>query len=332
MDFSTNSDEILLTLQEIVSESVTFLTMLFEYFRRHKHGRVDYQRRVHKQYNMVSRIPKQVYHLRDLIQISDTDCLNNLRMSRNTFGRLCYILQNVGGLLSSSLCLAHHRKNRIVGFDYTRLSCTISKHFNTVLNSIIKLHLLLLVDPKPITEDWHYCNRKWDISVNVLRVCNWDMKFIYVLTGWEGSVANCRVLRDAVTKPNRLQKFYLCNNGYINGNRFLTLYKCVRYHLKEWGSGNSISHNKEEFFNMKHAKARNVIERAFGLLKIHWAILRSASYYPIKVQNCIIMACCLIHNFIRNEMPQDPLEHLILDIMDNQVDGNDDYIDNVEPS
>ncbi|KAI3445469.1 hypothetical protein Pfo_002134 [Paulownia fortunei] len=199
------------------------------------------------------------------------------------------------------------------------------------------LHPLLLVDPKPITEDcmnerwkwfkgclgaldgthidvkvWvsdkdHYRNRKWDISVNVLGVCDWDMKFIYVLTGWEGSAADCRVLRDAVTKPNGLRvlrgNFYLCDNGYTNGDGFLNPYR-------------------GEFFNMKHAKARNVIERAFGF----------ASYYPIKVQNRIIMACCLIHNFIRKEMPQDPLEHLIPDIMDNHVDDNDDYIDNVEPS
>jgi hypothetical protein len=28
------------------------------------------------------------------------------------------------------------------------------------------------------------------------------MRFIYVLPGWEGSAADSRVLRDAVTRPN----------------------------------------------------------------------------------------------------------------------------------
>ncbi|KAK6139286.1 hypothetical protein DH2020_026964 [Rehmannia glutinosa] len=377
MDFSTDSDEVLLTLQEIVSESVTFLTMLFEYFRHHKSGKAGYLHRAYKQYNMISRIPKQVNHMRDLIQVSDTDCLNNLRMSRNTFGRLCYLLQNAGGLVSNrnvgvseqvsmfKWVLAHHKKNRIVGFDYKRSGRTVSKHFNAVLNAVIKLHSLLLVDPKPITEDctndrwkWfkgclgaldgthidvkvrvsdkgHYRNRNGDISVNVLGVCDWDMKFIYVFCGWEGSAADCRVLRDAITKPNGLRvprgNFYLCDNGYTNGDGFLTPYRGVRYHLKDWGGGNSIPRNKEEFFNMKHAKARNVIERTFGMLKERWAILRSTSFYPIKVQNRIIMACCLVHNFIRNEMPEDPLELLIPDIMDNQADDAD-YIDTVEPS
>ncbi|KAA0041229.1 glycine-rich cell wall structural protein 1-like [Cucumis melo var. makuwa] len=33
---------------------------------------------------------------------------------------------------------------------------------------------------------------------------------------------------------------------------------------------------------MKHSLARNVIERAFGILKGCWAILRGKSYYPLQ--------------------------------------------------
>ena len=44
----------------------------------------------------------------------------------------------------------------------------------------------------------HYRNRKGFISVNVLGVCDKDMKFIYMLTGWEGSAADGRVLRNAM--------------------------------------------------------------------------------------------------------------------------------------
>ncbi|KAL0303512.1 UNVERIFIED_CONTAM: hypothetical protein Sradi_6219300 [Sesamum radiatum] len=82
----------------------------------------------------------------------------------------------------------------------------------------------------------------------------------------------------------------------------------VRYHLKEWDRSAGGPQNKEELFNLKHSSARNVIERTFGLLKVRWGILRSQSFYPIDVQSKIIIACCLLHNFIRNEMPEDPLE------------------------
>ena len=59
---------------------------------------------------------------------------------------------------------------------------------------------------------------------------------------------------------------------------------------------------------MKHASARNVIKRTFGLLKIGRKTLSSPSYYNITTQHHIINACCLLHNFIRKEMKQDPVE------------------------
>ncbi|XP_012834522.1 PREDICTED: uncharacterized protein LOC105955352 [Erythranthe guttata] len=83
-----------------------------------------------------------------------------------------------------------------------------------------------------------YRNRKGDISVNVVGVCDASMCFSYVLTGWEGSAADSRVLRDAVCRPNGLiipdGNYYLCDNGYTNGQGFLAPYRGVRYHLDEW--------------------------------------------------------------------------------------------------
>ena len=81
---------------------------------------------------------------------------------------------------------------------------------------------------------------------------------------------------------------------------------------------------------MKHASARNVIERSFGLLKLRWAILRSPSYFPIKTQTRIVTACCLLHNLIRKKMSTDPMEDE-LDAQE-QVNFGDDFIDTVETS
>lgn len=126
----------------------------------------------------------------------------------------------------------------------------------------------------------------------------------------------------------------MCDNGYANSEGFLTPYKSVRYHLKEWDPGSTSPQNAEELFNMRHTKARNVIERAFGIMKMRWGILRSASYYPIKVQNRLI-TCFLLHNFIRSQMEVDPVE-LILDestnIEENGEPEDVTYIDAVESS
>ncbi|KAK4400628.1 hypothetical protein Sango_1168900 [Sesamum angolense] len=60
-------------------------------------------------------------------------------------------------------------------------------------------------------------------------MCDRNMKFTYVLIGWEGLVADARVLRDDVTKNLRLKvpkgNYYLCDNGYTNAEGFLTPYK-----------------------------------------------------------------------------------------------------------
>ena len=129
--------------------------------------------------------------------------------------------------------------------------------------------------------------------------------------------------------------YYLCDAGYMNEEGFLSPYRGQRYHLSEWRNGSQPATPKE-FFNMKHSSARNVIERCFGLLKGHWAILREKCFYPIKTQARIITACCLLHNHIRKEMVVDPLEGNLernlgeVDSSNDIMDG--DMITTVEPS
>ncbi|KAI3702588.1 hypothetical protein L6452_28332 [Arctium lappa] len=134
------------------------------------------------------------------------------------------------------------------------------------------------------------------------------MNFVYVLSGWEGSSTDSRVLRDAVTRHKGLKvpfgNYYLADAGYINGEGFLAPYRGTRYHLREWENSSRVP-NKEEYFNMKHSQARNIIERCFGILKKRWAILRSPSFYPIRYQGRMIIACALLHNFIRMYMALD---------------------------
>ena len=108
------------------------------------------------------------------------------------------------------------------------------------------------------------------------------------------------------------------DGGYTNGEGFLAPYRGVAYHLSEWGR--YVPRNYEEYFNMKHASARNVIERCFGLLKIRWSILRSTSFFPITTQCRIITACCILHNLIRREMSLNLAEIEL----DRQVDAAED--------
>ncbi|KAL8472909.1 hypothetical protein ACS0TY_029942 [Phlomoides rotata] len=129
-------------------------------------------------YSLISRVPKQIKNLRNVVGISDLECLNQLRMTRDVFSRLCFVLQNSGGLKASRntsvgeqvamflSILAHHTKNRIVKSKYMRSGRTVSKYFHRVLNAIIKLHKLLLARPNPIDDD---CNdNRWKFFKRIM--------------------------------------------------------------------------------------------------------------------------------------------------------------------
>ncbi|KAL8502016.1 hypothetical protein ACS0TY_021226 [Phlomoides rotata] len=79
---------------------------------------------------------------------------------------------------------------------------------------------------------------------------------------------------------------------------------------------------------MKHTQARNVVERTFDLLKMRWGILHSPSWYPIKMANEIIMACCFLHNYIRLQMEVDPLEGGLDEYM--STEANEDGTNNID--
>jgi len=93
--------------------------------------------------------------------------------------------------------------------------------------------------------------------------------------------------------------------------------------------------SKNILIYMKHATTCNVIERCFVLLKMRWTILRSPYYYPIRTHNCIIIACCLLHNFIRQFMSVDPLENNFGEFVwvnDDLGEDDENIIHVIEPS
>ena len=57
----------------------------------------------------------------------------------------------------------------------------------------------------PSTDKPRYRTRKGEIATNVLGVCDKNLNFTYVLPGWEGSAADGRVLRNAITRTNGLK-------------------------------------------------------------------------------------------------------------------------------
>ncbi|PPS13516.1 hypothetical protein GOBAR_AA07069 [Gossypium barbadense] len=147
----------------------------------------------------------------------------------------------------------------------------------------------------PLSIQGRFYSRKGETTQNVLAAITFDLKFSYVLAGWEGSAHDSRILSDALSRPRRIRipegKYYLADARYVIRNGHITLYHGVRYHLKEFSAQGP--ENAKELFNLRHSSLRITIERVFGILE------ETISY--------IVLACCIIHNHIMGVDPSDLL-------------------------
>lgn len=173
-----------------------------------------------------------------------------------------------------------------------------------------------------------YRNRKGFLSQNALFICDFNLKFTYTLTGWEGSATDARVYDDAISTDLQIPpgKYLLADAGYPLRPQLLVPYRGVRYHLAEWSRASQrcvyISFyfylhsfyvyrpkSKEELFNLRHASARNVVERIFGIVKRRYRILHLPIEYNLDVQARLPAALAALHNFLRiNTSPDEDAE------------------------
>ena len=79
---------------------------------------------------------------------------------------------------------------------------------------------------------------------------------------------------------------------------FLSPFKGERYHFLDFQEG-WVPQNLEEKFNYRHSSLYSVIEQTFGVWKNKWRILRDMPNYDIRIQERIIVATIVLHNFIR---------------------------------
>lgn len=78
--------------------------------------------------------------------------------------------------------------------------------------------------------------------------------------------------------------------------------------------------NKEELFNLRHSQLRNVIERAFAILKRRFPILPKQLEYPVTSQAKLIVALTGLQNFLRKQAQE--AEQLIDEEIENGLISN----------
>ncbi|XP_042509144.1 uncharacterized protein LOC122084780 [Macadamia integrifolia] len=129
----------------------------------------------------------------------------------------------------------------------------------------------------PLPKQIPYRGRKGDATWNAMYAYDLDMKFTFVYAG----------------------KYYVVDSGHPSTTGFLMPFKGQRYHLNDYR--NRHPRTTVELFNNRHSSVRNFIERSFGSLKKRFPILNKMPCFPLNTQTCIVIACCALHNFIREE-------------------------------
>ena len=76
--------------------------------------------------------------------------------------------------------------------------------------------------------------------MNLLACCTFDLRFCYILAGWEGSAHDFKVYQAALAADFKIPegRWYLADAGYSPTAGTLTPYRGVKYHLREWGRAN----------------------------------------------------------------------------------------------
>ncbi|XP_021754701.1 protein ALP1-like isoform X1 [Chenopodium quinoa] len=236
--------------------------------------------------------------------------------------------------------LGHNVRFRVAGGRFFRSIWTIHHYFHVVLKAILKLYpdfvkpqasplpseiqnnprffpwfedFIGAIDGThirasvPIEMQGRFRGRKGGTTQNMLGAVDFDMKFTYVLAGWEGSAHDSKVLQDALKRGFKVPKgkYYLADAGYGDRKGFMPPYRRTRYHLKEYT--NNPPENERELFNLRHSSLRMVVERAFRVLKKRFRVLDAEPFWPYETQVDVVLACCVLHNYLRGVDPNDPI-------------------------
>uniref|UniRef100_UPI003AAEB172 putative nuclease HARBI1 n=1 Tax=Centroberyx gerrardi TaxID=166262 RepID=UPI003AAEB172 len=146
---------------------------------------------------------------------------------------------------------------------------------------------------KPPTEDANcYLNRKLFYSIQLQAVCDHKSRFIDIYVGWPGSVHDSRVLKNS---PIFTQRAYppdgcciLGDGGYPCISKPIALMTPYREPVRD---------PVRARFNHRHSKARNIIERSFGMMKTRW---RTIFFKALEVKpsfaHTVVTCCAILHN------------------------------------
>ncbi|KAM4592053.1 putative nuclease HARBI1 [Odontesthes bonariensis] len=209
-------------------------------------------------------------------------------MPKATVARVVHnVVEAMIGIIHKAIQFPKPVEMEEVGAGFARLAG--HDGFRRAVGAIDGCHIRLV---PPAEQKKCYFNRKLFPSVVLQGVCDSRGAFIDVYIGNTGSVHDALVLRRSPMYKESLYPpagFFLLGDGG---------YPCLQHPVALMTPYRQpVAGQVEARFNRHHAKARNIIERTFGLLKTRWRaiFLRALEIRPLFAPK-VIAACCILHN------------------------------------
>lgn len=163
----------------------------------------------------------------------------------------------------------------------------------------------------------YFRNRKGYHSYNVQAVCGTDLKFYDVIARWPGSCHDPTIFNNSAIKAKFERGDFhddilLGDSGYEN-----TPYLATPLLNPATAT--------ENLYNESQIRSRNVIERAFGVLKKRFPVLSTGIRSNVENVEAIIIACTVLHNIVLDQDFGFPLH-------DERVNNGDSDDENDNPN
>lgn len=157
------------------------------------------------------------------------------------------------------------------------------------------------ISPPPDSGSYYY-NYKGFNSMVLMVVANANYEILYVSFGTNGRVSDGGVLEctdfyDKLLKgnlnlprpnpSNDLPYVFISDEAFALREDFLKPYN-VR-----------VLNDERRIFNYRLSRARRVVENVFGIMVARFGVLRSQINLQPKNIDCVVLACCVLHNFLR---------------------------------
>jgi hypothetical protein len=247
-------------------------------------------------FNRLHNLLVQSYRLKSSAKMSSVEDIflwvvgapQSVRQAKNRFVRSSEIVShNFGRVLTSVLKLAtdviRPKDPRFSTVHPILENPHFGPHFNNCIGAIDGTHVPVVVEKSKKVA--HMCRHKFT-SQNVLTVCDFDLRFTFVLAGWPGSVHDMTVFKDAtrrhadkfphpppgdlftlpyvtITLVHQLvvsqfvykfvRKFYYVDAGYTNRLGYLSAYRGIKYPRPPFRKA-PLQKGIKETFNHVHSK------------------------------------------------------------------------------